>query len=161
MSKKLYLIRHAKSDWDRNTPNDFLRPLNERGKRDAPKMANLILKNGTTPNLMISSSAVRARSTARLMAHELNYNIVDIIETKKAYLPLVSDLLSILNTVDDRHDCVYLYSHNPGISELVLHLSGEAIFLNTCCIAELDLVVENWNELSKNMCTLVSVYSPK
>jgi len=159
--KKLYLIRHAKSDWDRNSQSDFLRPLNERGKRDAPKMANLIRQKGTLPDLMITSSATRAKSTARLMAHELNYNLEDILETKKAYLPIVSDLVSILNTVDNGKDCVYLFSHNPGISELVNYLSGEALFMKTCCATELVLEVDNWEELSMGTCTFNTFFSPK
>ena len=161
MQKKLYLIRHAKSDWDRNSQSDFVRPLNERGKRDAPKMGSLLRQKGALPDLIITSSATRAKSTARLMAHELQYNLEDILETKKAYLPIVSDLVSILNQVDNSKDCVYLFSHNPGISELVHYLSGEAIFLKTCCVTELELEVKNWEELSMGTCTFKTFFSPK
>ena len=126
--KILLIIRHAKSSWDSiNTP-DIDRPLNDRGKKDAPAMARKLLKAGIHVDRLISSPARRARHTAELFARELDVKESDIVILNELYHAQPGTFQQVVANLDDEDNTVALFSHNPGITA----------FVNTLCSVRLD-----------------------
>jgi phosphohistidine phosphatase len=117
--KILYLVRHAKSSWKDDSISDAERPLNKRGERDAPFMAELLSMKGIRPDLLVSSPALRALSTAKIFANAFEYLEGKIEVEDKAYLADTSDIWSIVRSFDDGSDSVMLFGHNPGFTEFV------------------------------------------
>jgi phosphohistidine phosphatase len=143
--KKLFLIRHAKSDWENLDLKDIERPLNTRGYANANDMSN---QRGIKPDLIISSPAVRAYSTALLFARNLNYNANTIILKQELYEATVNDYVSVFSEIDNKYDAVMLFGHNPTISNLVGQLTQSSnILMPTCCIAGINFDAKNWKEI--------------
>lgn len=158
--KKLYVIRHGKSDWNQGV-RDFDRPLNSRGMKDAPKMGEYLLNNCDIPDHVLSSSANRAISTARLLLSSQQYDLAQIELREELYHASVQSILKEIATVSSNISSLYLFGHNPGLSDLVSYLSGIPTELKTCCVATLELQVENWDELSADTCILRAYISPR
>ncbi len=160
--KTLFLIRHAKSSWADVGMDDFDRPLNDRGKNNAPFMGKLLAKDKILPELMISSPAKRAITTARKIAEEISFPKNKIIEDKKIYEADVSTLLGIINHVDDNINSLFLFGHNPGFTDFLNYLTGENISnIPTCGIAEIRFDMYSWSEVSKESGKLVRFDYPK
>jgi phosphohistidine phosphatase len=160
--KKLYLVRHAKSSWDNTAQRDFDRPLNNRGKRDAPFMGNMISKKGVKPDLIISSPAIRAFTTAKYFADELNYPVKEIIREENLYEASVSDILSIISGIDDKNESLMVFSHNPGLTDFSNFISDKQIDnIPTAAVVSLILKTEHWNGIDKKTCTLEFFEYPK
>ena len=115
MRRLLLLIRHANSDWDSSAIPDFERPLNKRGLRDAPKMGVHLKEMALLPDLIISSGAKRAITTAKLIAKSLDYTN-DILVDNNIYNASSDDIKSIINKIDEKYNTVFLFGHNPGLS---------------------------------------------
>jgi phosphohistidine phosphatase len=119
--KKLFLIRHAKSSWDNMEMSDFDRPLNERGEKDAPRMAKLLKQRAVAPDRMITSPANRARCTCQLFAKVLEFEKKKIISEQKLYHATPDAILKVLASLPehkrDEEDIALLFGHNPGITE--------------------------------------------
>lgn len=143
--KTLFLIRHAKSSWDNAALPDKERPLNDRGRRDAPKMGERLAKRDVKPDLILSSPAVRALSTAEIIAEKLNYRRKDIVVTERLYAAEVDDLLDVIRQLGDELKCVMLFGHNPEFTELAHRLSGEIAHMPTCAIAEFTFDAKSWS----------------
>lgn len=158
--KTLYVIRHGKSDWNQGV-KDFDRPLNPRGQRDAPMMGKHLLQNYSIPDYVLSSSANRAISTARLLLNAMDFPIGSIHESNDLYHPSVTDVLNEISKVSDDLNTLYIFGHNPGFSDLISYLSGEPTELKTCCVGVLELQVDSWSELSRETCILRAYISPK
>lgn len=149
--KTLYLIRHAKSSWDNPSLSDFARPLNKRGKNDAPFMGAVLMSKNIVPDQIISSSANRAISTARAIAEKVNFNTNDIIEDEKIYHADIIELLKVINALNNEWNTVFLFGHNPGFTYLAEYLSGEHYgSIPTTGIAGFQFEIEDWNAVSKN-----------
>ncbi len=160
--KKLILIRHAKSSWSNFSLNDIDRPLNKRGKRDAPFMAKLLKERNIIPDLLISSPAKRAFSTAKFFAEEFNYPKEKIAIKQSIYESSVTDFLYILKEIEDAKQVVFLFGHNPAITLFTAFLSGrDPGNIPTCGIAGLDLLVESWSDLNEKRCELKFYKYPK
>ncbi len=101
--KRVYLVRHAKSDWKRIGLADRDRPLNKRGKRDAPVMGQRLAARGVKPDLIVTSPAKRARKTAKVFAKELGYPKDEIVVEERVYEGGVEDLWDIIRGTDDTH----------------------------------------------------------
>ncbi len=151
--KKLYLVRHAKSSWDNIAMDDFDRPLNERGDKDAPKMAKLLKHRDVVPNRMITSPANRALSTCRLFAKTLGYEKKKIISESKLYHAGSDTILKVLGSLPEHkgeiEEVVLLFGHNPGITEFtndLLNISMDNI--PTCGMVEATLNIDSWKEIS-------------
>lgn len=125
--KTLYIIRHAKSSWDDPAQDDFERPLNERGKRDAPRMAKRLKEKEIYPNLILSSPAKRARSTARRMAKVLKYNKENIQTDRSLYHADEGTIFSVIQNINNKHDVVFLFGHNPGLTDFVNSFMSDEI----------------------------------
>jgi len=143
--KNLVVIRHAKSSWDDPALTDRERPLNRRGKRDAPLMGGVLKARGLTPDLVLTSPAKRARRTARLIAAELGIPNDRIVPKPELYLQGVPPVLELLTALPDTLNRIYLIGHDPDLSELVNLLTGEETSnLPTCGIASIEFALESW-----------------
>src|ERR1700760_4416089 len=121
--KTLLIIRHAKSSWDDASMSDFDRPLNDRGKRDAPAMAKRLIKAGIIIGRFVSSPAKRARQTAELFAHEFDVKEKKIRFVSELYHAAPPIFESVVDSLDDEDDIVAIFSHNPGITAFVNSLT--------------------------------------
>lgn len=124
MSKNLWLIRHAKSSWNQGEIHDSFRPLNERGYRDAQDMAIRLKKASVVPDLIISSHAIRAYSTAMIFAHVLKYPEGNIRIIPKLYASNPASYLNVIQNLPDQYHHVFLFAHNPTISQTMELLGG-------------------------------------
>ena len=122
--KTLLVLRHAKSSWNDPALDDHERPLNKRGRRDAPRMGELVREYGLIPDVVISSDAVRARLTAEAVVEAARY-VGEILLDPHLYLACPADILSLLRTVREKAETVMIVGHNPGLEELVEQLTGE------------------------------------
>lgn len=121
--KTLTLVRHAKSSWKDRTLADRERPLNKRGKSDAPVMGGRILKAGIRPSLIVSSPAVRAWTTARIIARELGYPLEFLQREEKLYLASLDNWLDAVAAQDEGFNNLLLCGHNPGLTDFANFLS--------------------------------------
>lgn len=150
--KKLYIVRHAKSSWDDFQISDFERPLNRRGLNDAPMMGKKLKELGLIPQQIISSSANRAITTARLLAENMDFTKSKIIEKKELYLADPNAMMKVANLVKKEIDSLMLIGHNPGLTQLINKLSGENLFnLPTCAISGIQFEVDDWKEISAGL----------
>jgi phosphohistidine phosphatase len=148
--KTLVLIRHAKSSWKFPELKDFDRPLKKRGLNDAPLMGKVLKELQIMPDLIISSPAVRAITTAKMIASELGYNETLINTDPKIYLESKSRLMKTINKIDDRYNTVYLVSHNPGLTDLANGLTGESIDnIPTSGVMVIQFECDSWSEVEK------------
>lgn len=142
--KQLFLIRHAKSDWTNTELKDIERFLNERGYSNANLMA---AKFNHTPDLIITSPAIRAISTALIFARNINYNVNNICIKQELYESSVKDYLEVINTIDNSYNTVLLFAHNPTISDVAQHLTQALpMVLPTCAIAGISFDVSDWKK---------------
>jgi phosphohistidine phosphatase len=148
MPKQLFIIRHAKSDWDNPRLADFDRPLNKRGHRDAPAMAKKLLKRHVIPQHLVSSPANRAITTAEYFADTLQLDKKRIQQEKNIYEASSSRLLEVINKLDNHYDVIAIFGHNPGVSNLTINLCNKHIELPTCGIAFIKFPFDDWKMIS-------------
>ncbi len=159
--KNLYMIRHAKSDW-KNELNDFDRGLNKRGKKDAPMMGKILYSLKISPDIIITSSAVRAETTATMVAKELQYDEENIIRKDSLYLASEDELYREINSLDDKYNSVMIFGHNPGITDFVNSLTNIYITnIPTCGVCYIKIDVNSWLDLSKKIGELIFFDFPK
>lgn len=146
--KIVILVRHAKSSKDDPALADFERPLNDRGRRDAPMMAQRLQRAGLAPDLLVSSPALRAITTAHAFADVLRIGHEKISVQPRLYNASAGEILRVLQTTDERATEAWLFAHNPGISEAALRLA-ECPFdqMPTCACARIELKVKLWSEV--------------
>jgi phosphohistidine phosphatase len=144
--KTLLVLRHAKSSWNDPARDDHERRLNKRGRRDGPRMGELVREYGLIPDLVISSDAVRARLTAEAMAEAAGYT-GEVLLDPHLYLASPADILSVLRTVRENADTVMIVGHNPGLEELVEQLTSEQPDLPTGALAQIVLPIVRWRDL--------------
>lgn len=160
--KKLYLVRHAKSSWDNPNLDDHERPLNSRGKRDAPYMANLINGKIELPDLIISSTAKRAITTAEIFAEVFCIKTDKLIRDKNLYNASSYELLSIINQLPDEFHRAMIFAHNPGLTMLTNRLGDKYIDnIPTCGLVEISFEVNSWKEIDYNKGNIVKFEYPK
>jgi phosphohistidine phosphatase len=145
--KSLLVVRHAKSSWEWDDINDFERPLNERGKRDAPQMARRLTVSGAIPDLLVASPAKRAKRTAVLFARELGMPEEDILYKTELYHAPAEVFHEILQRIDERFSSIALFSHNPGITAFVNELTQVKVdHMPTCGIYAVKIQAERWSD---------------
>ncbi len=160
--KRLYLIRHAKSSWADPTLRDFDRPLNKRGKRDAPFMGKKLAEREIMPDFIMASSAKRAAKTARTIARAIEYPKKDIYFTEAIYLADEEGLYGIVRSCDESVTSLFLVGHNFGITDFAVSLSGEQIEnIPTCGIAALEFDLESWQQVGPNTARMLFFDCPK
>ncbi len=145
--KTIYLVRHAKSDWNAGA-EDFERPLNERGKRDAPMMAIRLLDRKAKIDRFVSSPAKRAFSTASVFASAFDRKKDDIVINTELYLPSPEIFFSVISALDNKDKSVALFSHNSGITDFANLLGLVKIDnLPTCSIFAFAIKTEDWSSV--------------
>jgi phosphohistidine phosphatase len=160
--KTLYLCRHAKSSWNNSSMSDHARPLNDRGERDAPQMGKRLRKRKPQPTIIISSSAVRAETTATILAEAIDYPISDIKIDERLYGAEPKDVISIIHELDDAIDCAMLVGHNPTFTDLINALSGSQIEnVPTCGMAVLRFPTKIWAKIGQSHGELLDFEYPK
>jgi phosphohistidine phosphatase len=148
--KTLFIIRHAKSSWDASNVDDFDRPLNERGKRDAPRMGKRFKEKDIHPDLMVSSPAKRALSTAKRIAEALKYKKDDIKADRRLYHADEETILTVIKELKDNRNVVMLFGHNPGLTEFVNSLmdgSQDIDNIPTCGVVAFQFNIERWTDV--------------
>ena len=159
--KTLLVIRHAKSSWNDPGLDDHERPLNKRGRRDGPRMGRLVRQYGLTPDLVISSDAVRARLTAEAVAAAAHY-AGEIQLDQHLHMAGPADIISVLRTIPGNAETVMIVGHNPGLEKLVEQLTGERQDLPTATLAQIGLPIDQWRDLKlSTRGTLVGLWGPE
>jgi phosphohistidine phosphatase len=158
--KKLYIIRHAKSSWSDAELNDFERPLSKRGKANAPMMGERLKKKGVMPDIIISSPAKRAKSTAEMIAKEVGYE-KKVLFDENIYESSVDELRKILTSIDDKNSVVFLVGHNPELNMLVDYYIKFYENIPTCGVVEIEFACESWAEIEPKNAKLISFDYPK
>jgi len=160
--KILYLVRHAKSSWDNPGFDDAGRPLNKRGKSDAPMMGRMLAEKKECPELMVSSHAKRALSTAKRIAKELDYPHKKIAVNEELYMADSGDFYKIIDAVPDSVNKLMLFSHNYGITYFANHIADSNIDnIPTCGIVRVDFKINSWQEIKNTKGKLVFFEYPK
>lgn len=159
--KLLTLIRHAKSSWDDPALEDFDRPLNARGLRNAPEMAQRLASRFEPPQRIVSSPACRALHTARIVAE--HFQLSDRIDQDpRLYEAAPDELLAVLRDTPATVAHQFMVGHNPGITAFAEELTGEGLEdLPTCAIAHIRLELENWRDAACGCGTLLWIDFPK
>jgi phosphohistidine phosphatase len=159
--KTLLLVRHAKSSWDDPDLPDEDRPLNARGKRDAPRMGKRLAARGVKVDLILSSPAARAIKTARILADELDYKLKDIVVDDRLYPGAAEDLLQIVHDLGNKLNRVMLVGHDPAFSKLAHRLSPEISHMPTCAVAEFKFNARTWPDVHKATLATITFDFPK
>jgi phosphohistidine phosphatase len=159
--KTILLLRHGKSDWDADYAHDHDRPLNERGRKAAKTMGRFLAASGPTPDQVITSTAVRARTTLDL-AMKAGGLTVPVRATRDLYGAGPSDLLREIHTADDAADVLLLVGHQPGWGETVGRLiGGAAVRFPTAALACIEVGVARWRDVAFGRGELVYLVPPK
>lgn len=163
--KKLTLIRHAKSSWADFSLADEDRPLNKRGQRDAPFMADLMLKKGWLPELFVCSTAKRAQSTCAIFIEKIpSGKNIKIISNRDVYMASISQLLTIIESLPNEINHIALVGHNPGFTNLANYFinNGYLDNLPTCGIVEIEGAdIKKWADFDHNTAVVKEVHFPK
>ncbi|MFN4285794.1 MAG: SixA phosphatase family protein [Lacibacter sp.] len=147
MKKILLLVRHAKSSWAEPGLADFDRPLNDRGKRDAPEMAQRLLQKKLIPDLLVTSTAKRARSTCKAFAEVLH--VKQVQQTDDLYLAGVDAFEQVVAALPDSANTVALFAHNPGITAYANTLTNVRVDdMPTCAIYAVEAACDSWRDFS-------------
>jgi len=159
--KTLLILRHAKSSWDEPGVPDHDRPLNERGKKDAKRIGQLLLEHGLVPDRIISSTAKRAHKTAGKVAKACGY--AGTIETNhRLYLASPIQIIEVLRDLGDPGARLLVVGHNPGLEEFVHHLTGHRELMPTATLAQVSVDIDSWQSLpAPSGGCLVQVWQPK
>ena len=162
MAKQILLVRHGKSDWGNSHLSDFDRPLNARGHRNASEMAARARSKDQVPQLLVSSPALRALTTARHFC-EVWQMTADKIQTELSiYEANTKTLLSVVNDFDNKYDRIAMFGHNPGFTEFANYLSDAGIYnLPTCGTVLMEFDTDKWAEISNDSGRLIAFDYPK
>jgi phosphohistidine phosphatase len=165
--RELLILRHAKSDWKSGAATDFDRPLAKRGKKDAPRIGAWLFREGLMPDAVISSPAERARETTLKVCKSLDFKKKGITWDDAVYEGGLADLLAVLSRCPADAATVLLIGHNPGLEELVGHLTGgdydepaDGKLLPTGAVARLEMP-NDWTSLDTGCAVLLSITRPK
>ncbi|OZB81955.1 MAG: hypothetical protein B7X41_04805 [Microbacterium sp. 14-71-5] len=156
--KTLLLARHAKSDWGMAGLRDHDRPLNARGGRDAPAMAQRLRDEGVGLQRIVSSTAIRARRTAEEYAAAFE---LAVAEEPALYAASARTILGIAGALPDDVEVAMLVGHNPGMADAVAELTGSFVEFPTCAVAECAVDVDSWSELIEGSGTLRRLRTPR
>jgi len=144
--KILTIVRHAKSSWSDTSLSDARRPLNRRGKRDAPMMGERIHRHGIRPSLIVSSPATRAWSTAKIIAEAINYPREFLQKEKSLYLASLDRILDVVVAQDNGFNNLMIVGHNPGLTDFVNFLvPGLTNNLPTAGVVSVEIEQDDWS----------------
>jgi phosphohistidine phosphatase len=148
--KTLIFVRHAKSAWDDPSISDFDRTLNNRGNKDAPKMAEVFKDKNIMPDLIISSPATRAYTTCQYFANAIGYPETNIDIRDTIYSGGARAIVTMITQFDDKFDCIAIFGHNPDLTALANHYCGLCIDnVPTCGVVCIDFDIPSWTKVEK------------
>jgi phosphohistidine phosphatase len=164
--KNIFLIRHAKSSWDDSTLDDFKRPLNSRGEKDAPKMGKRLKQGRLTPDVVLTSPAKRAIDTCLVITKFLGFDQKKIISDNRLYHASEDMLLKIIRELKDHpkddEENILLFGHNPGLTDFANRLMNGAIEnIPTCGIVSITLHIKKWSDAQWGCGEMMSFDFPK
>lgn len=160
--RTLTLVRHAKSSWNEPGLADIDRPLNQRGKRNAPEMAKWLVSQGEGPELILSSPANRALSTAKVMARALGHEAQTIQIEQEIYFAGIPGMLRTLERVDDGIRRVMMVGHNPVMTQWLNQLAAADIWnMPTCAIGIIGFDMDSWGLVDCTAGELLAYQTPK
>jgi phosphohistidine phosphatase len=160
--KTLTILRHGKSSWDDDKLPDYERPLSPRGEKNAPLMAERLTEAGIRPSLIMSSPAVRAWSTARLVAKAISYPVEFLQRDDRLYLAGVDKLLDVMAEQDAAFNNIVLVGHNPGLTEFANFLLPDVTDdIPTCGLVALNIETEDWDLRGRKTAELLLYDYPK
>jgi len=160
--RTLFLIRHAKSSWDNPGLRDFNRPLNERGLREAPLMAQLLANRGVQPDLLVSSPAKRALTTALFFAEKFGIADEQVLREQDIYEAAPTDILQIISHLPDSAAVVCLFGHNPTFTDVANRFSDDFIDnVPTCGIVQIESEAESWKTMYEGNSRVKAHFFPK
>lgn len=146
--KRLIFVRHAKSSWKNPDLEDIDRPLNKRGMKDAPDMGLRLKKKKINPELLITSPANRAQTTARIIAEKIDYPAKKIETQASLYSSGVPGIMNVITHIDDVYSEVMLFGHNPDFTTITNYLSSPFTDkLPTCGVVAIDFDVMSWMDV--------------
>jgi phosphohistidine phosphatase len=156
--KTLYVVRHAKSSWKYPNLDDFERPLNKRGRKNAPVMGKILNKLKVKPDLVISSPANRAAMTARIIAAAINYPLENIVYSEAIYEFSEDALIHVIKKIDDSVDSSMVVGHNPATNGLANYIGDQPISnIPTCGICCVELDISSWPNIGRK-CGKISFF---
>jgi phosphohistidine phosphatase len=159
--KTLILMRHAKSSWKETGLSDHQRPLNKRGKRDAPRMASVLEESDYIPDHIICSTAVRAQRTAELFIQNCSYE-GEVVTLDSLYHGDIDDFIEAMQSLHNNFSTVMIIGHNPGLEYLLEYLTDEGYRLPTAAIAIIELAIDSWNSMDAyTEGELLEIWRPK
>jgi phosphohistidine phosphatase len=158
--KTIYLLRHAKSSWKDESLSDIERPLNGRGKKAADTMGAFLKREKILVDLVLSSSAVRARQTIDRVLVSANI-VTDVRFDERIYEAGVQRLVEVVRQIENGKKNVVLVGHNPGFEELLEWLTGTIERMQTGALAKIGLKTSSWNSVSEKSGTLEWIVRPK
>jgi phosphohistidine phosphatase len=158
--KTLFLMRHAKSSWQDASLPDFERPLNERGRLAAPLIGKFMRRQKLQPQLILCSTAERARQTIALTSQAAAFK-AELRFDERIYQASVSRLVAVLSQIDEKTTKAMLVGHNPGAEELLQSLTGEVRRMPTAALAHITLNIERWADVREQSGELVRLVRPK
>jgi len=157
----LMLLRHAKSSWDDSSLPDAERPLNERGMRDAPRVGNWMYQQKLKrPDALVCSPAVRTRQTMKLVVQAAGIQCPARLD-ERIYQASVADLLDVIKDAPETCDCLMLIGHNPGIAELLDHLTNEHHSMPTAALAIIEIDAMTWRDIAAKTNRLTHFIKPR
>jgi phosphohistidine phosphatase len=160
--KTLLLVRHAKSSWSDLSLSDFERPLNDRGKKDAPAMAESVKDKKIKIDCFVSSPAKRAKKTARIFMKAYNKDKKDLVLIPTLYEASVNDFYNAIERMDDKFDTVAVFSHNPGITDFVNSLTDYTVDnMPTCSVFAVSMQIKKWSDFETSSKELLFFDFPK
>jgi phosphohistidine phosphatase len=160
--KTLYLVRHAKSSWKYPNLDDFERPLNKRGRKNASFMGSILKKLKVAPDLVISSPANRAATTARIIADTIDYPLEKIHYNETIYGSSEYELIQVIQQLDDAVTEAMLVSHNPALTDLANTIADTAISnIPTCGVFSVNLNISSWAKIGEQRGKLKFFEFPK
>ncbi len=159
--KTLLLMRHGKSSWKDESLEDHERPLKKRGRKDSKRIAKAILAKELLPDLILSSSAQRAKETVDIVAETLDYK-GRIVLSDELYMGEPQAFIDILGNLTEDYHTVLIVAHNPGLEAYLQIIDGEIESLPTAGLGYLVLVLDNWKDISLDtMGDLIGIWKPK
>ncbi len=160
--KTIYFVRHAKSSWDHGNLRDIERPLEARGLRDAPLMAKVLKSKGVNPDLLLSSPATRAYSTALFFADAFEIDRRDVQLQPRIYEAFSEDILAIIEQLPAEADTVLLFGHNPTFTNIANRFSKKHIDnVPTCGIFKVEAKVQSWKDFQAPTAQMTEFHYPK
>jgi phosphohistidine phosphatase len=148
MSKKLYIVRHGKSDWSDPELRDIDRPLKNRGVRNAYAMAEYLKAEGIKPELFISSPAARAINTASIFFRIMNMNPNEMVVDERMYHAGPGEIMEIINQVPDSVNSIAIFGHNPGYTQLAnLFISDHIYNVPTAGVVYVEFETDSWKNI--------------